>query len=290
MAETIDLTPERILRHPNFQRSREAYISALLPLYEFKPAAVELMLDGGRIMSYAAIMALWGSYQHETVETLPTIRLLKETIGRFAVASPRQIDLILARFAQVGHVEITPAPNDLRMRVVLPTPALIEHDRTFIQAHFSALEKLAGRDSYARPLRGDLHFLKAMRGAWIARLSLQAKDLLAASPSVLRFYTASAGMLMLMKLVEGYYASPDGWLALSQTDFGRRFGVSRTHVRTLLKTASAFGDLEWDTDGRLRLKPELLAAFDRNFAFRMSLLHRAHEDAMIRLPHLRLPV
>lgn len=269
-------TPERILAHPRLSEARTTYINSVLALYEGRPKLIELMRDGGRIMVYGIIMALWGGYREDDPATLPTIGRLKQTIGWFGVASPRQIDLIVARFAQVGHLAIKPAPHDARLRLVLPTEALIEHDRAFIRAHYAALAAIDGDEAYAPPLSGDPAFLKAMRGAWIATLDAMAKEIFAANPPVLRFYNASAGFLMLMRLVEMQTRAPGDWLAIDYTDFGRRFAVSRTHVRTLFKSIAHEGDLEIDPIGRLRLTPHLLTAFDRNFAGRMSLLDRAH--------------
>lgn len=118
------LTPECILQTPGFSAARDAYIDAVLALYEARPALIELMRDGGRIMVYGAIMALWGDYREADAATSPTISRLKRVVGWFDVASPRQIDLIVARFTQVGHLQVLPAPRDLRLRLVLPTPAL----------------------------------------------------------------------------------------------------------------------------------------------------------------------
>jgi hypothetical protein len=283
VTEPAYATPDRILAHPAFSAARDAYIDAVLALYEAKPALLELMLDGGRILVYGIIMALWGGYREDDLRSWPTIGRLKQAVGWFGVASPRQIDLIVARFAQVGHLRIVPAPHDRRLRCVLPTPALIEHDSAFIRAHFALLAVLFGSDSYALPLSGDLAFLKATRGAWIATLQIMAKDIVLSNRPIFRFYAASAGMLMLMKLVRLQRQRPDDRVAVDYTDFSRRFGVSRTHVRTLFKAAAADGDVEIDTGGILRASPALVAALDRNIAGRMSLLDRSHADAMAKL-------
>jgi len=283
LTEPKYLNADDILKHPNFSRGREAHIKAILDFYEFEPSLIELMLDGGRIMVYAVAMALWGGYHEDDPDSAPTISRLKKTVGLFDVASPRQIDLIVARFVHVGHLQIKPAPTDLRMRIILPTPALIEHDRAFIRAHYAALAEIAGHDAYPLPLAGDLAFLKVMRGAWIATLESMAKEIFTENPSTLRFYAASAGMLMLMKLVQMQCQIGEGWIKMDYTDFGRRFAVSRTHVRTLVKTAATAGEIQIDAQGNLRLRPELLAAFDRNVAGRMALLNRAHASAISRL-------
>ncbi|KMO27402.1 hypothetical protein [Methylobacterium aquaticum] len=283
VTEPAYATPDRILEDPGFPAARDVYIDAVLALYEAKPAMLELMLDGGRILVYGIVMALWGGYRDDEAATWPTISRLKRTVGLFGVASPRQIDLIVARFAQAGHLRIAPAPNDRRCRIVLPTPALIEHDRAFIRSHYALLAVLFGCERYALPLAGDLAFLKAMRGAWLETLGAMAREIVIPNPRILRFYAASSGMLMLMRLVRLQHQDPDGWVAVDFTDVGRRFGVSRTHVRTLFKAAAAEGDIEIDAQGRLRALPALVAALDRNIAGRISLLDRSHAAAMAAL-------
>ncbi|MFP5077047.1 hypothetical protein ACLE20_07040 [Rhizobium sp. YIM 134829] len=281
--EVAYLAPDRILAHPKFGHCRNLYISDLLALYEFRPDRVELLLDAGRIMVYAAIMALWGGYRDNDRSSLPTVGRLKRTVDLFQIASPRQIDRILSRFAQVGHIETAPVADDLRMRIVLPTAALIAHDRAFIRVHYAALGELVACDAYARPLAGDLVFLKAIRSAWIAALEPMAKDILPADPQLYRFYAASAGMMILFKLVDMQALHPGRFFAVDHSELARRFGVSRTHVGKLLKTAAADGGLEREADGRLRLDPSLLRALDRNIAGRLSLLDRAHAVAVAEL-------
>lgn len=269
-ATTRFATPDAILAHPDFPEARAVYVDAVMDLYEAKPLLLELMRDGGRIFVYGLIMAFWGAYREEAPETWPTVNRLKEAVGRFGMASPRQIDAILARFVQAGHLVVAPAGGDMRKRIVLPTPGLIEHDRAFIRAHYAPLGQLFGPGAYALPLAGDRAFLKAARAAWFAALGAMADDVILANRPLLRFYAASAGMLMLMKLV-GLQGRAAGGVALDYSDFSRRFAVSRTHVRTLF---TADDGLAFEPDGVVRVRPDLCAALDRNIAERLSLLDR----------------
>lgn len=269
-----------------FSVARDSYIDAVLGLYEYKPAMIELMLDGGRILVYGVVMALWGGYREEDRASWPTISRLKRKVGMFDLASSRQIDLIVARFTQAGHIRVFPAQRDRRVRIVLPTQALIEHDLAFVRAHYSPLGILFGEEAYKLPLRGDLAFLKAMRGAWMETLATMAREVVQANRPILRFYAASAGMLLLMRLVRLQNQARDGWVAIDYTDFGRRLGVSRAHVRLLFKAAAADGDIEIDGGGLLRARPKLVAALDQNIAARLSLLDRAHDAGLKALSEL----
>lgn len=268
-------TPDLILGHPCFGAARDGYIDAVMALYEGRPPLLELMRDGGRIFVYGVIMALWGGYRAAAPATWPSIRRLKAEVGRFGIASPRQIDLILARFIQAGHFQISPAPDDGRLRLVLPTAALVEHDRAFIRAHYVPLATLFGPQAYALPLARDIAFLKAARAGWLATLGVMADEVIRPNRPVLRFYAASAGMLLLMRLARVQHLAGDDPIAIDHTDIGRRFAVSRTHVRTLLQAAAADGHVVLVAPGRIRLAPALLASLDRNIAERLSLLDRS---------------
>jgi hypothetical protein len=279
-------TTDMILRHPRFVAARDGYIDTLMSLHELRPTPLELMRDGGRIVVYGVIMALWGGYREAVPETWPSVRRLKSEVARFALASPRQIDLVLARFVQAGYLHVRAAPGDARWRLVLPTPGLIEHDRAFIRAHYTPLATMFGEEPYALPLAGDLAFLMAARAAWLATLGAMAEEVIRPNRPVLRFYAASGGMLMLMKLARLQSLAGGAAFTIDQTDLGRRFGVSRTHVRTLLQSAAADGHIVLEGPGRLRLAPALLDSLDLNIAERLSLLdrsrHRAMRELMVR--------
>ena len=283
MTQPAETAPDDLLRHPRFAAGRDVYLDAVLALYEENPRLIELMRDGGRILAYGVVMAFWGAYREEDRASWPTIGRLKTAVGWFGMASPRQLDLVLARFGQVGHLHSRPAPGDRRLRLVLPTPALIAHDRDFLRAHFAPLAVLFDPERYGRVLSGDPGLLRAVRAAWIETLDAMAREVVRTNPRILRFYAASAGMLMLMKLVRLQQAAADGWALIDYTEFGRRFAVSRTHVRTLFRRAAATGDVEIDGIGRLRAHPELLAALDLNIAGRLCLLDRSHRLALERL-------
>ena len=67
-------------------------------------------------------------------------------------------------------------------------------------------------------------------------------------------------------------AEKDGAAGLTYADIGNRFGVSRTHVRSLLEDAAQQGDVTLSgRGGRLvELNPPLLESFDRFVADAMS--------------------
>lgn len=87
------------------------------------------------------------------------------------------------------------------------------------------------------------------------------------------FQGRDAGIMILIKMIQtAGRANGDGPLEVSYSDLGDRFGVSRTHVRELLKEAEQMGLVRL-SKGRSRLvemTPQLLQAFDRLVADAMS--------------------
>jgi DNA-binding FadR family transcriptional regulator len=79
-----------------------------------------------------------------------------------------------------------------------------------------------------------------------------------------------AGVLVLIKLIQ--MSNVEGAKGLSYSDIGARFGVSRTHVRTLLEDAAQHGDVSLSGRGGhlVELTPSMLLAFDRFIADSMS--------------------
>lgn len=124
-----------ILAHPQFPTARAGYVDAVMALYESKPNTIELMLDASRILVFGVTMCLWGAYCEDLRDTWPTVSRLKSVVALFRIASPRQIDHILARLVQTGYVTIAPAVSDGRLRLVLPTPQMIAHDQDWLRAH-----------------------------------------------------------------------------------------------------------------------------------------------------------
>ena len=93
-------------------------------------------------------------------------------------------------------------------------------------------------------------------------------------------------MTILTKLVQLVDAAGGNAVEkLSYTDIGARFGVSRTHVRTLLQDAEQAGLVALTGQGGrfVELKPAILRAFDRFIADGMSghdLLYRIARSRM----------
>ena len=142
---------------------------------------------------------------------------------------------------------------------------MLEHDLDWLAAYFRPLDVLCPAPGYTLPLRRDPAFQRAQRAVG-KTMSGYAAQLIARNAPYLLFMTRDAGSMILIKLVElagrrdGSHAGP-----ISFVDFGKRFGISRTHVRDTLRDAERANLVAMADDGVVLL-PLLLAGFDRFIA------------------------
>ncbi|MCC8953073.1 helix-turn-helix domain-containing protein [Bradyrhizobium sp. Pear77] len=274
-------TPEDILANPRFAAARSAFIDAVLAFHEGDRFSSRLMVETMRQVTFNLIVSRHLRHDVTDRSTWPTPQRLKAEIKPFGLASPRRIDALVARLVQLGYVDSRPSDLDGRVRLLTPTPKMMALDREWLVYNYVPLHVMFP-DGYAEPMARDPAFQRAQR---LVALDFSAKgaEILAGNPPVMRFMHRDAGMLVLIKLVQ--MSAAGGADGVSYTDIGARFGVSRTHVRSLLEDAAQHGDVSLSgRSGRLvELKPPILQAFDRFLADAMSghdLLYKLASERM----------
>jgi hypothetical protein len=274
-------TPEEILAHPRFPAARAAFVDAVLTLHEGDHLHSRLLVEAVRQVTFNLILSLHLRHDVADRATWPTLRRLKDELKTFGLASERRVDALVTRFVQLGYVESLPSELDGRVRLLTPTDKMMSVDRDWLVYHYTPLQEMFPHPGYGEPLARDPAFQRAQR---LVSLDFSAKgaEIMASNPAVMRFMSRDAGMLVLIKLVQ---MSVPGAKGLSYTDIGKAFGVSRTHVRSLLEDAAQHGDVSLSgRGGRLaELNPPLRQAFDRFVADAMSghdLLYRLARERM----------
>jgi DNA-binding MarR family transcriptional regulator len=273
-------TSEEILAHPRFALARAAFIDAVLAFHEGDQFSSRLMVETMRQMAFNKIMALHFDQDVTDRSSWPTPGRVKDELARFALASPRRLDALLARLIHAGYVQSRPSEQDGRVRILTPTAKMMALDREWLVYNYVPLHVMFP-DGYSEPITRDSAFQRAQRV--IGReFAANAAAILAGHPAVMRFMHRDAGMLVLIKLIQISAGNRNG---VSYTDLATRFGVSRTHVRSLLQDAEQHGNVSLSADGKrvVELKASLLTDFDRFLADAMS----AH-DAMYRLARERM--
>jgi hypothetical protein len=246
-----------------------AFVDAVLAFHEGDRFSSRLLVEAMRQVTFNLIVSLHLRYQVADRTTWPTPRRLKDELKTFGLASERRIDALVARLVQLGYVESHPSKHDGRVRIPNPTAMMMSLDREWLFYHYVPLHVMFPEPGYPEPMTRDPAFQRAQR-LIAADFSAEGAKLMASHPAVMRFMNRDAGVLVLIKLIQ--MSAAGSGKGLSYSDIGTRFGVSRTHVRTLLEEAAQHGDVSLSgRGGRLvELTPSMLRAFDRFIAASMS--------------------
>lgn len=255
---------EEILAHPQFAAARKAMLDAMLGLYEHDPFLNRLLLEAGRNVVFTVLMCLHARSSVADPATWPTLRLLKQEMAGFGLASPRRIVDLVARLIKTGYLEQVAVPRDRRVRILQPTHKMIAQDQDWLISHYAPLQLLYPDPGYGPIMGRDPAFQQRHRLV-AASLFPFAAQLLARNPVMVQFMIREAGMMMLIKLLQLAGPAAEITAQISYVDIGARFGVSGTQVRKLLEEAEQQGLVRL-TRGReqaVQLAPALVEAFDR---------------------------
>jgi biotin operon repressor len=242
----------------------------VLDLYEGNAFLNRLLLEAARQITFNMIVSLYFGHDETDRATWPTVRLLRERMVEFALSSPRRIEALVAQLVRAGFLKSLPAPNDRRVRVLTPMPAMLALDQNWLVVNYRPLQVMFPKPGYLRVINRDPDFQRVHRVVALG-FSARGSDILASNPAMMLFLGRDAGSTILFKLVRMMSAASNP-RQLSYADIGARFGVSRTHVRNLLTSAQAEGLVSLSGRGGrfVELKPQLLQAFDRFVAAGMS--------------------
>jgi DNA-binding MarR family transcriptional regulator len=265
-------SPDDILAHPRFPAARTAFVEAVLGLYEGDALLNRLLLEAARQITFNMIVSLYFRYDEDDRATWPTMRALKEQMTVFGLSSPRRIEDLVARLVDLGYLETLISMRDGRVRILTPTAKMISLDQDWLTALYRPLHVMFPDPGYSEVIERDPAFQRAQRLVALG-FSAHGSQIMAGNPDIMLFMNRDAGMTILTKLVQMFDAAGGNAVEKrSYTDIGARFGVSRTHVRTLLQDAEQAGLVALSGQGGrlVELKPAILRAFDRFIADSMS--------------------
>ncbi|WP_157215856.1 hypothetical protein [Flavisphingomonas formosensis] len=254
------ITAETIRAHPRFAEARSLYLQNLLTLYGDDPFLNKLLLEAARTVVFGGIICLVAAQDPADRTTWPTLANVKRLLEPFRMSSPRRIEQIVSRLIAVGYVVQRSAPNDARVRLLAPTMPMLRHDQDWLAAYYQPLALLYPGALYERPLARDRAFQFAQRRAAFA-FNPRSAQVLVGNPDMMLFAGRDAGALILAQVVQDAQHGRNS----SFDAIGRRFAVSRTHVRLLLQDAAARGLMRLHGRGgqQVDLLPPLWSMLDR---------------------------
>lgn len=256
-----------IVRHPRIADARKLYLEYFLALYGDDPFTARLLIETGRFLVYHVAVILFAGHDPARRDTWFTVGRLKREMAVFGMTSERQIDHLVGRLCSVGFLMIQRAEQDRRVRIIRPTEKMLAHDRAWLAAHYAPLTVVSPFNDYDPVMRQDAAYQLAHRQEAMTFIPFAGK-LLAVAPDLLLFFHHVAGHMVSASLLSAAMAAGDVHAAVPYADIGDRFGISRTHVRTVLVEAQAAGLVRLDGRGghRVEILPRLWESYDRGLA------------------------
>lgn len=267
-ASVAEQTIADIVSHPRMPEARRLYLRQFLALYGANPFLVRLLLEQGRFFVHYFTIVNYALHDPTRREAWCTVGALKHALVACGLASARQVDHLIGRLQDAGFVTVQAAPEDRRARLLLPTEAMLEHDRQWLAVHYAPLTVLWPEQNYGRAMRGDPEFQLAHRRA-TAEWNSWGIQVMTAVPETMLFFNHAGGHMVRSALLwaameNGVTAS----VAVPYAELADRFGVSRTQVRVILRGAEALGLVRLADRGgrRVELTPKLWSSFDLGIA------------------------
>jgi len=269
---------------PRFPDAVRATAAAFVELYRGNRLLNTLLNDRGRmVISYLALV-LHYSYQPDEPLSGLTVSRVKEFCIEQKLCSGGRAEAILMVMRLFGYLEQAPSSGDRRVRRLIPTERLIGQLRERWRRLFAAMapvmpEGAQGLAGLERP---------EFAPAFVRRLVDYFRGgvrLVNHSPGLETFVDRNAGVIVLMSLIlsgdAGDTFPPTRPVPVSISALSKRFGVSRVHVRKLLREVAALG---WTVptnadDGRVILQQPLRQAMLNFIAMAFLLLACAVREA-----------
>ena len=261
------LSFDEIVQHPRLPDARRLYLDYFLALYDREPFTARLLIETGRFLVYHLGVILGAAQDPARRETWLTVGRLKRELATFGFASDRHVDQLVARLCAVDFLISTSAPEDARVRILKPTEKALAHDRAWLAAHYAPLTVLAAHNDYGPVMQEDAAYQIVHRRASIPFIPFSGK-LLALAPDMLLFFNRAAGHLVSAALLQAALATEDRRASVPYGNVGERFGVSRTHVREILRAAEDIGLVRLEGRGghQVEILPRMWESYDRSLA------------------------
>jgi DNA-binding MarR family transcriptional regulator len=260
----------RLCADPRFPQAIRTLTSGILALYRGNRFLNALINDRGRmIIGYLAL------YLHEGAAPDGRgsgfgVGQLKALCAAAGMASPGRTGAMVAMMRMAGYIASASAPDDRRRHILVPTEKLrlAHRDRWTCVAE---TVRVVNPDAASAFTLGDPDF-EAAYVRHTAGYFLDGFRIIDVAPELQLFLDRNAGVMILFSLMlageAGDTIPPTRPVTMSISAIAGRFGVSRVHVRTLLRDAEAAGLIAraGENGSRIMIRPELANAAKIFFA------------------------
>lgn len=271
-ALVFQVPPFEFLNAPGFAAARDRLVAGKLALYEGNHLFNRLILEEGRFLCYLAALSLHAGQDMTQSSTWLTLGRLQREVTELGVASRNRVEAQVSCLRKYGFLAQQPHASDRRVRLLVPSAALLARDAGILGLLVSGLSDLGLSPTEGRnePLSPELH--RAMRRATLPHLPGLSRIIRRHLP-LAPFFAHDCGYMILLLLLRDGRDGGDGLVTSGYQRLATQTGVSRTHVRRIVEAARDAGLLTTTARGGhdIRLTPAMWHAADRWFADKFAL-------------------
>lgn len=269
------------LQAPGFAEARDRLIAGKLAIYEGNHLFNRLILEEGRYLCYLAALSLYASQDLDQPTSWLTLGRLQREVAELGVASRNRVEAQVSCLRKYGFLTQKPHASDRRVRLLVPSSALLARDAGILELLVDGLAGLGLSPpvDVGEAHAPDLHL--AMRRATLRRLPGLSRIIRRHSP-LAPFFAHDCGYMILLLLLHGAKENGGDVVSTGYQRLATLTGVSRTHVRRIIEAARDTGLLVTTARGGhdIRLTPSMWHAADRWFADKLALTDLLLREAL----------
>lgn len=267
-------------------RSQPNFVNSVLNYH----AHLALRTDGNKILNKISAEAqryallAYTLYLHDTRDPKDprsglTSTNLEKLCAKQKCASPGRVRTYIGLMWIAGYLKRFQSPQDSRKIHFEPTKKLIDNIEAWNQEIFKTIDLIFPGGALATRHLNEPFFGSQMRIGGVAQClsGLRPFDQF---PEVYHFISRDAGWMLLINCVGQTMRAPKENLTVSVSidlaGFGKRYGVSRSHLRRLLESSFALGLLEEPplNGTNIVLSRKLVAAYFTSMAAELQFYRR----------------
>jgi len=256
---------QAVRAHPAFSQAAREVAQGFVEHYQGNRLLNTIVNDRGRMLvGYFSIYLHFFGLPGEHAPGL-TVSRMKKLCSDLGICSGGRAETMLILMRMFGHLETAPSAADRRTRYLVPSKRLLESVQVRWLMQFKAMAPVLPEiaPAIAAVRRPDFTAALIRR---LAERFLAGLRIIEHSPGFELFADRNAGVMIAYSLLlageRGDTFPPQKPVRLSISAVARRFGVSRVHVRTLLRDAEEQGYLRRSgaAEGEVLLLPRLTDA------------------------------
>ena len=270
--------------NPNFVPATVEYAQDVVKLFEGHYMANKVMANVARQVICLSVLAL--HYSQSDGNNGATISCIQHITSALEVCSPNTTAATIDLLENIGLVMRVQGESDHRNHFIQPTERLISGSSNIVRIALSAADKLFPLRQYRQLMEGASDFMERYFASSLHTL-LNITTLISDQRGSRLFATSDSGRILLCKLMSLKNSRPlikDNTVSFPFEDIGILYGVSRTHIRRLMKKAETEGLVLLLEDGGRKIKvlPPLVDVFETMVAAHVARaqfdIHLANKD------------